>query len=356
MAHPHEGPPRPLGFHVLSVTSSRGPQEDASGAVIVRMIEAAGHVVRGRHVVPETERDLEAALRGALAQDGVDVVVVTGGTGVSARDRTPSVVRGVLDRELPGFGEAFRARSWEQVGVSAMLSDAVGGTVGTRGVFAVPGSHRACALAMEALILPVAGHLVSELRKEVPAAEPHGSAPVAPVAADAPAIGWQGAVAHLGATLAGGAPFDLPPALARLPAVQDVLASATQRAWLTLPSDRRYLAFGFPDLVRPASRVLLVQHEDVDHPEMVALHRWPRRVGVCGDGGLLAPRDGDVHAEAVARTGREPACPGTLFAVEGDAVHVIEDGRVRRWDGSRVGAPQPRTSALGSLVLAWSQR
>jgi molybdenum cofactor biosynthesis protein B len=350
MAHPHEGPFRPLGFHLLTVSSSRGESEDASGAVLARLVESAGHVVRGRDVVAETEGDLEGALRAALAREGVDVVVVNGGTGVSARDRSAVVVRRLLDRELPGFGEAFRARSWEQVGASAMLSDAVGGVAGTRGVFALPGSHRACALAMEALILPVAGHLVAELRKETaPAASP--PATVTPVS-----TGWQGAVAHLGATLSAGAPSTLPDGLARMAAVKDVLESAPQRAWLTLPNGRRYVAFGFPDLSRPASRVLLVHDGDVDVPEIVALHRWPRRVGRCGDGAVVAPCDGDLAAESVARTGREAPVSGSLFAVEGDAVHVLSDGRVVRWDGTRVGAPQPPAAALGSLVLTWSQR
>ena len=182
---------------------------------------------------------------------------------------------------------------------------------------------------------------------------------IAPRVEATAASGWVAARDALGASLGGPAPFHLPQALERLAAVQDVLASAGQRAWFELPSGRRYTAFGFPDLARATSKVLLVAGDDASLEgavEIVALHRWPRRVGACGDGAILPAVDADVCAEARGRTGGDAAPDGTLVAVEGDAVHVATARGIVRYDGRSGAAPVPRSSALGTLVLIWSQR
>jgi molybdenum cofactor biosynthesis protein B len=100
-----------------------------------------------------------------LARPGVDVVVATGGTGFSPRDLTLEAVAPLFDRPLEGFGELFRMLSYQQVGAAAMLSRAAAGLIGDRAVFLLPGSPKAVTLAMEALILPEAGHLLSQARR-----------------------------------------------------------------------------------------------------------------------------------------------------------------------------------------------
>jgi molybdenum cofactor biosynthesis protein B len=111
-----------------------------------------------------------AAIRGAirrmLALPGVDVVVLTGGTGFSPRDVTIDAVRPLLDQEVDGFGELFRALSYQQVGAAAMLSRAAAGLAGDKAVFLLPGSPKAVSLAMEKLILPETAHLLSQARRE----------------------------------------------------------------------------------------------------------------------------------------------------------------------------------------------
>ena len=101
----------------------------------------------------------------AIARDGVDAVILTGGTGVAPRDVTPEAVEPLLDRVVPGFGELFRMLSYQDIGSAAMLSRALAGLVRGRVVFALPGSRGAVELAMERLVLPEIGHLLGEARK-----------------------------------------------------------------------------------------------------------------------------------------------------------------------------------------------
>lgn len=385
MSHAHEGPPASLRLSVITVSSTRSPAEDRSGELLVERAERAGHVVSHRSLVKDGRGSVGAALHEALSSGDVDVVLLTGGTGVSARDVTADVVRGVLARELRGFGELFRMLSWQEVGAAAMLSDAVGGTAlgadgRTRLVFAMPGSTNACRLAMDMLILPELSHLARELVKEAPEAEPivpeveapervvarppRGGVQVAaapPSVLPAPAaasgsVGWRAAVEAVGGTFASGAPFVLPEALARVPAAHDVLASAGERASWTLPSGERLVLFGFPDLARPNAKVLAVAQGEGDAVEVCALHRWPMRVGLCGEGPLLPTVADDPAREAVHRTGAAPEVTGDLFAVETATIHLRHGRRVVRWDGRRPQGEQPATTALGSLLLGFSQR
>ena len=100
-----------------------------------------------------------------LCRAGLDAVLSSGGTGIGTRDQTCDVVRPLLEKELPGYGELFRMLSWEEVGSAAMLSRAVAGTVGRTLVFCMPGSSNAVRLAMTRLILPELRHLVHELHR-----------------------------------------------------------------------------------------------------------------------------------------------------------------------------------------------
>ena len=114
--------------------------------------------------LPDEAGPISHVLRHWLASEA-EGVILNGGTGVAPRDGTVEVVRRFLDKELEGFGELFRALSFQQIGAAAMLSRAVGGIACGKAVFSVPGSRKGAHLAMEALILPELRHIVLEARK-----------------------------------------------------------------------------------------------------------------------------------------------------------------------------------------------
>ncbi len=157
--------PAILGFAVITVSDSRRPEDDTSGRTIHEMVQASGHHIEDSTLVPDDVAAIRAALRRMLARPGVDVVVTTGGTGLSPRDLTLEAVGPLLDRSLEGFGELFRMLSYNQVGAAAMLSRAAAGLIGERAVFLLPGSPKAVARAMEKLILPAAGHRLAQARR-----------------------------------------------------------------------------------------------------------------------------------------------------------------------------------------------
>ncbi|HWM90730.1 MAG TPA: molybdenum cofactor biosynthesis protein B [Thermoanaerobaculia bacterium] len=158
--------PTELGFALITVSDTRSSGDDVSGCTLAEMARAAGHRVEDTLLVPDDVAAIRGAVRQALSRDGVDVVVLTGGTGFSPRDVTLDAVGPLLEQPIEGFGELFRMLSWQQVGSAAMLSRAAAGLAGTRAVFLLPGSPKAVSLAMEKLILPEAGHLLGQARRE----------------------------------------------------------------------------------------------------------------------------------------------------------------------------------------------
>jgi molybdopterin adenylyltransferase len=157
--------PAVLGFAAITVSDTRTAEDDTAGRALREAAESAGHRLESAALVPDDVAAIRRALRAMLARPGVDVVVLTGGTGFSPRDLTIEAVEPLLDRHIDGFGELFRMLSWQQVGAAAMLSRALAGLVGGRAVFALPGSPKAVALALTELILPEAGHLIAQARK-----------------------------------------------------------------------------------------------------------------------------------------------------------------------------------------------
>jgi molybdenum cofactor biosynthesis protein B len=150
---------------VLTVSDTRTLETDTGGALATSLLEEAGHPVALRLVAPDEPAEIGARLDEALAHPDVRAVVLTGGTGVAPRDRTPEAVEPRLDRVVPGFGELFRQLSYAEIGPAAMLSRALAGIVAGRVVFVLPGSRGALRLAFEKLILPELGHLAGEARK-----------------------------------------------------------------------------------------------------------------------------------------------------------------------------------------------
>jgi molybdopterin adenylyltransferase len=156
--------PRAVAVFVITASDSRGEAEDASGRLLRESAAAAGHQVVGHRVVKDEPDQIRAALEEAV-RAGAQAVLVSGGTGISGRDRTYEAVAGILEKRLDGFGELFRMLSFAEIGSAAMMSRAVAGTWRGRIVFSMPGSTAAVRLAWEKLIAPELGHLVFELGK-----------------------------------------------------------------------------------------------------------------------------------------------------------------------------------------------
>jgi molybdenum cofactor biosynthesis protein B len=151
---------------VLTISDSRTLNTDESGALMERLLVEGGHVVSARHLVTNDEAQLRSRLIEALERDDIDAVLCTGGTGLGARDRTVDVVRPLLERELPGFGELFRMLSYlEQIGAAAILSRALAGSARGKFVVVLPGSKAAVELAMTRLVVPELQHALRELRR-----------------------------------------------------------------------------------------------------------------------------------------------------------------------------------------------
>ena len=151
---------------IITLSDTRTPDTDTSGQTIRRLLESANHCVADYRLLKDDPAALASAVGELLFNAEVDAILTNGGTGISQRDQTISVVERVIDQPLPGFGELFRMLSWEQIGSGAMLSRAVGGIArGSKLIFAMPGSTKAVELAMIRLILPELAHLLRELRK-----------------------------------------------------------------------------------------------------------------------------------------------------------------------------------------------
>jgi len=148
---------------VLTISDTRTAANDTSGNAIVEMLTAAGHQVLGKTIV----KDDPAAVRDAIQSNAsaVDVVISTGGTGISSRDSTYEAITTLFDKRIDGFGELFRMLSYQDIGAAAMLSRACAGVAGRTAVFSLPGSEAAVQLAVSKLILPELGHVVRELRR-----------------------------------------------------------------------------------------------------------------------------------------------------------------------------------------------
>ena len=157
---------RTLSLAILTVSDTRTPDTDESGDLIDRLCRGAGHLVAWRGIVPDEPSRVRQQLDSALARGDVHAVLVNGGTGISARDRTFEAIAGALDKRLDGFGEIFRALSYQEIGSAAMLSRAVAGLAGGKPVFSMPGSPAAVRLAMEKLILPELAHVVAEASRQ----------------------------------------------------------------------------------------------------------------------------------------------------------------------------------------------
>ena len=143
-----------VNIAVLTISDSRGLEQDRSGQVLVDRLTEAGHRLAGRALVPDDEGSIIAQLRAWIGDPGVDVVIATGGTGLTGRDVTPEAFQQVFEKEIAGFGELFRSLSFAKIGTSTMQSRATAGVAGGTYLFALPGSPGACKDAWDGILGP----------------------------------------------------------------------------------------------------------------------------------------------------------------------------------------------------------
>ena len=145
----------------VTLSDTRTLEDDEGGRLLGELLAAAGLDVAMHAIVREEAEAMRAHVEALSRDEGVDAIVLTGGTGIAPRDRTIEVLEPLFDKTLPGFGEAFRRLSWDDIGPNAMLSRATAGTMHQKVVIALPGSPKAVRLAVERLIAPVLAHAVA---------------------------------------------------------------------------------------------------------------------------------------------------------------------------------------------------
>jgi molybdenum cofactor biosynthesis protein B len=153
--------PGPIACGILTISDSRTPETDTSGAAIRAALTQAGHDVVRYTVVRDEPGEIVALVR-TFAEGGCKLVITNGGTGIARRDSTVEALDAILEKRLPGFGELFRMLSYQEIGPAAMLSRATAGVFGGTLLFCLPGSTAAVRLALEKLIIPQVDHLVWE--------------------------------------------------------------------------------------------------------------------------------------------------------------------------------------------------
>ncbi len=142
----------PLNIAVLTVSDSRTEETDKSGRLLVGRLEATGHSLAEKAIVADDKYAIRAVVSRWIADPDIQVVIATGGTGLTGRDGTPEAMQPLFDKTIDGFGELFRSLSWEDIGTSTIQSRAVAGVANGSYIFVLPGSTGACALAWDKLI------------------------------------------------------------------------------------------------------------------------------------------------------------------------------------------------------------
>jgi molybdenum cofactor biosynthesis protein B len=157
--------PKSVRCAVITVSDTRTMETDNGGKLVADLLAAGGHQVTGRQIVKDDPMEIGPLVHKLADPSAVDAILITGGTGIAARDQTFETVSGLLSKTMPGYGELFRMLSYDDIGPAAMLSRAVGGVRDRVVILTMPGSMAAVQLAMEKLIVPEIGHLVFEARK-----------------------------------------------------------------------------------------------------------------------------------------------------------------------------------------------
>ncbi len=148
----------PVNVAVLTVSDTRTLETDTSGKLIVNRLTEVGHRIVAHEIVVDSELKIRAKLAQWIADDGVDVIIATGGTGVTPRDVTPEALAPLVTKHIPGFGELFRWVSFEEIGASTIQSRADAALCGSTYVFLLPGSTGGVRTGLEKILIPQLDH------------------------------------------------------------------------------------------------------------------------------------------------------------------------------------------------------
>ncbi len=157
--------PRSVPCMVITCSDTRTPENDTSGALIMSSLKARGHQVVSYHLVKDDPSVIRKLIKQGAKDRHVQAIIVNGGTGISRRDSTFEAIDGLLEKRLDGFGEIFRALSYQDIGSAAIMSRATAGLYKGTIVISIPGSEKAVLLAMDKLILDELGHMAREMTK-----------------------------------------------------------------------------------------------------------------------------------------------------------------------------------------------
>jgi len=157
--------PRRVGCFILTVSDTRTESTDSSGDAIGELLAEAGHFIAGRAIAKDEPSDVIRIVSEQLSNADVQVIITTGGTGVSSRDSTYEAIAELIEKRVEGFGELFRMLSYHDIGPAAMLSRAVAGTARGKVIVSLPGAEGAVRLALSKLLIPELGHLVQQVSK-----------------------------------------------------------------------------------------------------------------------------------------------------------------------------------------------
>jgi molybdopterin adenylyltransferase len=143
----------PVNIAVLTISDTRTFADDKSGDILAGRVEAAGHTIAARKIVKDDKPSLTAQLKAWIADEGIDIIISTGGTGLTGRDITPECFEALYSKAIPGFGELFRMQSYKLIGTSTIQSRATAGLAGTTLMFALPGSPGAVKDAWDQILI-----------------------------------------------------------------------------------------------------------------------------------------------------------------------------------------------------------
>ena len=152
-------------FALIITSNTRSLKEDETGKTALELIESEGHTVVSHSIIPNDEVKIRAEVQRLVFSKDIQVIITSGGTGISSKDKTVAAVTPILDKDMPGFGETFRRLSYEEIGGPAIMSRSLAGVVSGKLVFILPGSKNAVKLALTKLILPNIGHMLWELNR-----------------------------------------------------------------------------------------------------------------------------------------------------------------------------------------------
>lgn len=151
---------------VMVTSDTRTPDTDETGKRAVQLLEEAGHSVKAYVIVKNDVAQIKEAFNGFISDEGVQVIITSGGTGIGEKDMTVDAVSEFFDRRLEGFGELFRQISYDEIGVMAMISRATAGIAEGKIVYCLPGSKGAIETALGKIIIPALGHMLWELQRK----------------------------------------------------------------------------------------------------------------------------------------------------------------------------------------------